>query len=173
MKKILSFIGIVAILTLIIWGSLRLHQERLDEAINVNNAKIEELKNENDALVKLSDSLLNDYVKLNVQMGDLERKADSLGDIAETLEMPCEHALELRSREVEFVRMALKKCKEAKTIQTTRVGLSEIKVKNQVKICSEEITIHKSDLKIEKRKSFFRGMGTGGLIIGILIILAL
>lgn len=173
MKNILNYIGGAAILFLIVWGALRIQQDKIDQIKDVSNAKIEELEFENTRLVILSDSLLNKYAILEYDMGVLEGKADSLGKVAESLEMPCEHELELRKKENDFVRMALKKCKEAKTIQTTRVGLSEIMVANQVELRSEQIIIYKSDLKQEKRKSFFKGMGAGGLLVGILIILAL
>ena len=173
MKNLLSLFGGVAILTLIIWGALRIHSEKMDELRKISSDKIDELVMENNHLVKLSDSLLGSYVRLEDDMDLLEQKADSLREVAEILELPCEHELELKQRETDYVRMALKKCKEAKAIQTTRVGLAEIKVENQVEICSEKVVIHISKMKEEKRKSFFKGMGAGGLIIGILIILAL
>ena len=108
----------------------------------------------------------------DVEMDRLEQKADSLAHLA-TLPMPCEHELELRKEEIVAVRGALAKCKKSKAIQTTRVGLSEIRVENQVKICDKITTIQKKDMKKEKRKAFLKGAGVGGLLVGILIILAL
>ena len=172
MKRIFSYIGFAALLGCLVWLYITQEQKSIREA-EIASERILVLQTKNENLKKLSDSLSNEVMIRDKDMGELERKADSLGEIAETLEMPCEHALELRSREVEYVRMALKKCKEAKTIQTTRVGLSDIRVENQVELCGEVIQMNKSVLKSEKRKSFFKGMGVGGLAIGILIILAL
>jgi hypothetical protein len=171
MKQLLRYIVPAALFGLLVWiyiaqeqKSIRTHEKHLK--------RIVALQNENDDLKKRSDSLLDLSITLDVQMDELEGKADSLALIAETLEMPCEHELELRKRETEFVRAALEKCKESKAIQTTRVGLSEIRVENQVELCGEMMVV-KKDFKQEKRKSFFKGMGTGGLLVGILIILAL
>ena len=172
MRKILSYIGVAALLFGIVYIYITQEKKSLEQ-LDIASERISELQSNNDDLKKLSDSLLARVVILDSEMDGLEKKADSLGEIADALEMPCEHELELRKRETDYVRMALKKCKESKTIQTTRVGLSEIKVSNQVELCGEVVEVYKSNLKMEKRKSFFRGMGAGGLAIGILIILAL
>ena len=107
-----------------------------------------------------------------MEMDKLEQKADSLANLA-TLPMPCEHELELRKGELVAVRGALAKCKESKAIQTTRLGLSEIRVENQVAICDKQIQVIEVEDKKAKRKTFFKGMGVGGLLVGILVILAL
>lgn len=172
MKKILPYIGFAILFIGLVWICIVLDRKSVTER-EITSEKIESLETENKDLKKLSDSLFT-IVKINdIDMSELERKADSLGEIAETLEMPCEHELELRKKETDFVRMALEKCKESKAIQTTRVGLSEIRVENQVELCGEMKVVYKRDLKVEKRKSFFQGMGAGGLLVGILIILAL
>jgi hypothetical protein len=135
--------------------------------------EIETLNIENTHLQKLSDSLFDRTVILDGEMGDLEKKADSLGEIADGSDLPCEHELELRKGELVYVRKALDKCKETKAIQTTRIGLCEMRIENQVEITEKVQRISSKELKREKRKSFLKGAGTGGLIIGILIILAL
>jgi len=172
MKKIVNYIGAALVLGLVIFAVVRIQNDREDKIIQKSNERIEALKIENANIIRVSDSLRNSVAVLEYEMDEMEKKADSLGEIA-NIEMPCEHELELRKKEITYVRKALTKCKEAKTIQTTRVGLAEIRVNNEVKLCSEVVTIHKSELKKEKRKSFFKGAGVGGVVIGILIILAL
>lgn len=171
MKKILPYIVPIALFFLVVYVYTYLERKHERELLNAS-AVIETLKIENNHLQKLSDSLFDRSVVLDAEMAELEKKADSLGEVA-TLPMPCEHELELRKEEVRLVRGALAKCKESKAIQTTRVGIAEIRVENQVAICDNLIKYHKTDLKAEKRRSFLRGAGTGGLIVGILIILAL
>jgi hypothetical protein len=171
-KQLLRYIVPAALFGLLVWiyiaqeqKSIRTHEKHLK--------RIVALQNENEDLKKRSDSLLDLSITLDVQMDELEGKADSLASVAESKDLPCERELELRKGEVEYVRAALEKCKESKAIQTTRVGLSEIRVENQVELCGEMMVVNKKDFKQEKRKSFFKGMGTGGLLVGILIILAL
>ena len=171
MKKWTPYLLSAALFFGVVYVYTTLERKRAREAENAS-AVIETLKIENGHLQKLSDSLFDRSVILDSEMAELERKADSLGKVA-TLPMPCEHELELKKEEVRLVRGALAKCKESKAIQTTRVGLQEIRVENQVAICDNLIKYHKQDLREEKRKAFFKGAGVGGLVVGILIILAL
>ena len=175
MKRITPYIIYIlsaAFLAGLVYVGIREHQSALRRAENAS-AVMETLKIENAHLQKLSDSLFDRTVILDQEQDRYERLADSLGEIANRPELPCEHELALKKEEVKYVRAALDKCKETKAIQTQRVGLAEIRVENQVELCGKMMAVHKQDLKEEKRKSFLRGMGVGGLAVGILIILAL
>ena len=172
MKKIIPYILAVAFLSGLVYLGIKEYKESLRTS-EIASERINTLNIENEHLKKLNDSLFDKAVLADLLMEENERLADSIGKIADSPGLPCEHELALREQEVEYVRAALDKCKESKAIQTQRVGLAEIRVENQVELCGEMMVISKQDIKAEKRKSFFRGMGTGGLIVGILIILAL
>jgi hypothetical protein len=173
-KKAIAYIVIGALFSVLLYVTIT-QARKLNQAhsnASRDDVLIETLTIENEHLQKLSDSLFDKTVLLDTEMNELERKADSLGKVA-TLPMPCEHELELKREEVKLVRGALAKCKEAKSIQTTRLGLCEMQIENHVVINETVMRVSSTQLKQEKRKSFFRGVGAGGLLVGILIIIAL
>ena len=171
MKKILTYLVPAALFFGVVYTYTTLQRKSVRERENALKT-INELKQYNRHLEKTLDTLWESAMIKDVQMERLEEKADSLANLA-TLPMPCEHELELKKQEVDAVRGALAKCKESKAIQTARAGLAEIMVTNQVELCDAIRTIDVKDYREAKRRAFFRGMGTGGLVVGILIILAL
>ena len=171
MKKILPYIASAAFLALLVWVYIAQEQKSIRE-LEKTREDIVNLKLYNQHLENTIDTLGEVVIYKDLEMDKLEQKADSLANLA-TLPMPCEHELELKKQEVEAVRGALAKCKESKAIQTTRLGLSEIRVENQVAICDKQIQVIEVEDKKAKRKTFFKGMGVGGLLVGILVILAL
>ena len=171
MKKILPYIASAAFLALLVWVYIAQEQKSIRE-LEKTREDIVNLKLYNRHLENTIDTLGEVVIYKDLEMDKLEQKADSLANLA-TLPMPCEHELELKKQEVEAVRGALAKCKESKAIQTTRLGLSEIRVENQVAICDKQIQVIEVEDKKAKRKTFFKGMGVGGLLVGILVILAL
>jgi len=156
---------------LLVWVYIAQEQKSIRE-LEKTREDIVNLKLYNRHLENTIDTLGEVVIYKDLEMDKLEQKADSLANLA-TLPMPCEHELELKKQEVEAVRGALAKCKESKAIQTTRLGLSEIRVENQVAICDKQIQVIEVEDKKAKRKTFFKGMGVGGLLVGILVILAL
>jgi len=171
LKKILPYIASAAFLALLVWVYIAQEQKSIRE-LEKTREDIVNLKLYNRHLENTIDTLGEVVIYKDLEMDKLEQKADSLANLA-TLPMPCEHELELKKQEVEAVRGALAKCKESKAIQTTRLGLSEIRVENQVAICDKQIQVIEVEDKKAKRKTFFKGMGVGGLLVGILVILAL
>ena len=131
------------------------------------------LKEEIKKLEARSDSLLEQVVLLDLDLANAEARADSLGKVANSPGLPCEHELALRKEEVKAVRMALDKCKEAKGIQTTVYGLQEMVVEHKIDLCADQIKMYQKDFKVEKRKAFLRGAGLGAVVTAALIILAL
>lgn len=172
MKRIIPYIVIGALLTALVYVYINNERKSLREA-EISSQRVNELKNIIQILESRNDSLIVKAVRIESDMSELEEKADSLGEIVESLDLPCEHELELKREEVVLVREALDKCKEAKAIQTTRIGICETIIENKVELCGEMIQIEQKDIKKQKRKSFLKGMGVGGTIVAILIILAL
>ena len=168
-KAILSLcVALILVLGYVIISQRKSADRKLDMA----REDIVRLKLYNQHLENTIDTLGEVVIYKDMEMDKLEQKADSLANLA-TLPMPCEHELELRKEELVAVRGALVKCKESKAIQTTRLGLSEIRVENQVAICDKQINVIEVEDKKAKRKTFLKGMGVGGLLVGILVILAL
>lgn len=172
MKNLLSIIGILFVFSLVVWGVVRWQGAKFAQATAESNAKIEQLKTENRNLQTRADELLDQAATYSVQAERYKRVADSIGEIANK-PLPCEHELELRRKEVRNVRAALDLCEKQKTLHVARVGLAEMQINNEVKLCGEMTVIQKTECKQKTRRAFFKGAGTGGLIVGILIILAL
>lgn len=170
MKRIIQISVSLALLIAIGYVGITLYQKSVRAHENaLKQAK--ELREYSAHLENTLDKLREEAMLKDVEIEDLEEKADSLAREGKK-PMPCEHELEIRKQEVKVVREALAKCKEAKAIQSTRVSLAEIKVENEVELCGQLRAIEKRDFKKEKRKSFFKGMATGGGAI-LLLILAL
>lgn len=104
-----------------------------------------------------------------------ESRADSLTVLLKT-PRPLPEVVGLQGEKIENLEGALVRCKEAKEIYTKKLGLTqELVVNNEVII--EEATnldeVLRRQVRKEKRKTFLKGFATGGLVMGLLIILAL
>lgn len=174
LQKSLKIIGGLGVILALFYG-YQLFDEK--DTINLRqDTIIRELSEENK---RLQEKAKYNQIRAEVAENSMlfhEKVADSLKSELSKKDLPIEKVVGLQGERADNLEIALEKCKEAKTIYVNTVGLKEVVIDNQKQIItleSEVINALKLQHRKEKRKKFLQGMGAGGLLVGILIILAI
>lgn len=161
-------IGILCYFLYIGGEKMNSETNRLTSIIETNNKKNEKLE----AQLYKKDLELK---AVELEQAVYEAKVDSL---RKELKKPhdCEGTVSLQGSQIENLEGALDRCKEAKAIYAVKLGIStEMNINNEV-VIHETVNMDKALKKAyrkEKRKTWLKGFGTGGFVVGLLIILAL
>jgi hypothetical protein len=147
----------------------KLETERIERTF-----EIKQLKSLNERIEASNDKLAADNIRLNDLQIVHELKSDSLEKIINQIEQKPSRVGSLRKQQINELKTALKICERSKGVYVKRIGLkNDIQINNDVIIDNFEQlqTLDKKKLRKAKRKSFVKGLVSGGIIVTALFIL--
>lgn len=129
--------------------------------------------------------LLNSDLKLSManelkKVEKIEKSEDHHKSLADSLSIEikkphtCPEVVELQEKQISALESSLERCKESKSVYRVTIQKCQELVANTEMIIVTDKELDKANYKLhsqEKKKSFFKGMATGGAITIVLVLL--